>query len=129
MTKSLVLVVDDDRSMARLMVHLIRAEGLRAASARSAAEALDLARSERPDLILMDLRMPGENGCSATMSLRRDPELASVPVVLTSASPPETLEILAGEAGANDVLSKPFGLEQFLGMIRKWTATGVSSGS
>lgn len=124
--KPLVLIVDDERSMTRLMLEVLQAKGLRAVAAHTAEEGLRIARDLRPDLILMDLRMRGVNGCAATMSLREDPELAFVPIVLVSASPPETLEILAGEAGANDVLSKPFGLAQFLDVVRKWTQREAS---
>lgn len=122
---SLVLIVDDDRSIAHLMMEVLHARGLRVVSARTAQEGLELARELKPSLILMDLRMRGENGCAATMRIRNDPALASTPVVLVSACSPETLEILAGESGANDILTKPFGLERLVSVVRKWIENGT----
>lgn len=86
---ALILVVDDDRSVRTSLVRLLSAYGYRACEAASAAQALATARNVRPDVILMDLQMPRVSGIAMARKLKRLPDLADVPLIALSASPPE----------------------------------------
>jgi CheY-like chemotaxis protein len=100
----LVLIVDDEADSRILLTHYVEEFGCRAIAAHSAANALKLARELRPDLITLDLMMPGVNGWDMLSALKADPELADIPIVIISVVAQESRATLAG---AIDVLQKP----------------------
>lgn len=102
-----VLVVDDDERLRRLLVRYLTDHGFRVTAAADAAEARDSLRSLRPDLMILDVTMPGETGLELVDDLRRrgDPEL---PVLLLTARGAPEDRIAGFEAGADDYLGKPF---------------------
>ena len=89
----LVLIVDDNEQNAKLVRDVLEAAGMRTLSAATAAEALALARRHRPDLVLMDLRLPDLDGIEAARQLRADAATADIPVVALSASPGSLADI------------------------------------
>ncbi|MEJ2540507.1 MAG: response regulator [Gemmatimonadota bacterium] len=109
-----VLVVDDESDSRVLMTHHLREFGCRVFAAASGEEGLQLARSERPNLITLDLRMPGMSGWEVLHTLKVDPETRDIPVVVVS--------IVAGESrgrllGAVDLLTKPLEREDLLRVL------------
>jgi two-component system phosphate regulon response regulator OmpR len=102
-----VLVVDDDERLRRLLVRYLTDHGFRVTAAADAAEARACLRSLRPDLMILDVTMPGETGLELVDDLRRggDPEL---PVLLLTARGAPEDRIAGFEAGADDYLGKPF---------------------
>jgi two-component system, OmpR family, phosphate regulon response regulator OmpR len=102
-----VLVVDDDERLRRLLVRYLTDHGFRVTAAADAAQARDSLRSLRPDLMILDVTMPGETGLELVDDLRRrgDPEL---PVLLLTARGAPEDRIAGFEAGADDYLGKPF---------------------
>ncbi|WP_459677038.1 response regulator transcription factor [Acidisoma sp. 7E03] len=102
-----VLVVDDDERLRRLLVRYLTDHGFRVTAAADAAEARASLRSLRPDLMILDVTMPGETGLELVDDLRRrgDPEL---PVLLLTARGAPEDRIAGFEAGADDYLGKPF---------------------
>ncbi len=102
-----VLVVDDDERLRRLLVRYLSDHGFRVTAAADAAEARACLRSVRPDLMILDVTMPGETGLSLVDDLRRSGD-AELPVLLLTASGTPEDRIAGFEAGADDYLGKPF---------------------
>jgi signal transduction histidine kinase len=117
-----VLVVDDRASNRLLLAHEFQLQGLVVAQAADGAQALALARSLRPDLVLMDILMPGINGFEACRRLKASPETADIPVIFMTALS-DTNEKLAGfEAGAVDYVTKPLEIGEVLARVRTQVA-------
>ncbi len=102
-----ILVVDDDDDLRFLMAKILRDEGYSVTEAASAREADEVARSQTPDLVLMDIGMPEEDGLSAVWRMREHPELAQVPVVIVSAYDSYDLRAEAAAEGCKAYLTKP----------------------
>ncbi len=115
-----VLVVDDDRRMVKTICDILKVKGYDTVEAHTGEEAVGKARSERPDCVLMDVRMPGINGVEALKVMRQvSPEL---PVVMMSAYSTEELTDEARKNGAYAVLTKPVDVQMilsFLSVLRK----------
>lgn len=112
-----VLVVDDMPQNIRLLEAVLVPHGYAVVSATSGEEALAKVKSERPDLLLLDIVMPGMNGYEVCRRLRDDPETAFLPIVMVTASDaPEKLQ--AVEAGADDFIPKPFDQQELLARVR-----------
>ena len=116
----LILVVDDTKNIAMSIVHILQSAGYRAVAANSALECVSKARSEHPNLILMDIMMPGMDGSTATAVMQDTAELQGIPVVLLSAMPVEEVKQRALDAGAVDYLTKPFRREGLLRVVLQW---------
>ena len=102
----LILAVDDEASNLQLLRHILQ-DHYRLLFAKDAARALDLARQERPDLILMDVMMPGMTGYEACRALKADPATAAIPVIFATALSDPDDEVTGFEAGAVDYIAKP----------------------
>ncbi|MGQ0625428.1 MAG: response regulator [Sporichthyaceae bacterium] len=114
---SRVLVVDDTPANVRLLEAVLTPRGYQVLCADSGEEALKLVAKERPDIVLLDLLMPGINGHEVCRRLRDDPSTAALPVVMITASgPAEKLEAL--ESGADDFVTKPFDQAELLARVR-----------
>ena len=105
--RTILLVEDFDDTRLMMKMWLVR-NGYRVIEAETGEEAISLAQSERPDLILMDVKMPGMNGLDATQRIRQDRALSRTPIVAVSAYGAEEYRHLALEAGCNDYVSTPF---------------------
>jgi two-component system, OmpR family, phosphate regulon response regulator OmpR len=101
-----ILVVDDDLRLRRLLQRYLAENGFRVTTADDAADARAKMRSLQPDLLVLDVMMPGETGLSLTESLRRD--RTDVPILLLTARGAPEDRIAGFEAGADDYLGKPF---------------------
>jgi signal transduction histidine kinase len=116
MTK--VLVVDDNADMATLMIRAVESQGHEVFMACDGQCALQMASSERPDVILMDVMMPRMSGIEALRRLKEDEELQAIPVILVTAMG-EDADVIAGlEAGAHDYVTKPFKREILAARVR-----------
>jgi two-component system, OmpR family, phosphate regulon response regulator PhoB len=103
-----ILVVEDERDIAALIAYHLAKEGYRVRTAEDGSEALQAVSAERPDLIVLDLMLPGFSGDEVLTELRRRPELIDVPVVILTARREESDRIKGLELGADDYLTKPF---------------------
>ncbi len=103
-----ILVVDDDQRLRGLLHRYLADNGLRVTVAESAEDARDKLRFLNPDLMVLDVMMPGEDGLSLVESLRRMPEHRETPVLLLTARDAPDDQIAGFEAGADDYLNKPF---------------------
>ncbi|MGH7503662.1 MAG: response regulator [Longimicrobiales bacterium] len=103
-----ILVVEDERDISALVAYHLTKEGYRVRTAGGGLEALEAAQGERPDLILLDLMLPGYSGYDVLAELRRRPELSDVPVVVLTARRDEADRVKGLELGADDYVTKPF---------------------
>jgi adenylate cyclase len=113
----LILVVDDLAQNVRLLEAVLSARGFKVTTAASGQEALDVLGKERPDLVLLDILMPGMDGYDVCRRIREDPGTAFVPVIMITASGDEQ-KIRAIECGADDFVSKPFDQAELLARVR-----------
>jgi len=114
-TGARVLVVEDEPQMRRFIRAALSAHGYEVAEASSGSEALALATSRNPDVILLDLGLPDIDGIDLTRKLR---EWSRTPVIVISARGREADKVSALDAGADDYLTKPFGVDELLARIR-----------
>lgn len=118
-TPRLVLIVDDDRMNRKLARDLLQVSGFRTLEAASGAEGIALAAAHRPDVILMDLRLPDMDGSAAARTLAHGPRTARIPVVALSAVALGTGESLRA-AGFAGCLSKPISVTEFPEQVRRY---------
>jgi two-component system cell cycle response regulator DivK len=105
--KPLVLVVDDYQDAREMYAECLDASGFRVAEAQTGAEAVAKAIALGPDLIIMDLSLPGMNGWAATRAIKADPRTASIPVVALTGHARASAFSMAREAGCDAFLTKP----------------------
>ncbi len=110
-----VLVVDDDAAIRQVMAEVLRDEGYVVMEASDGEIALEFARHDPPDMILMDLRMPKLDGVSAIRALKSDPTTALIPIIAMSAG--NVLRAEAEQLPVAAVISKPFELDALLESI------------
>ena len=110
-----VLVVDDAPDIVRLTRDYLEHAGFAVVVARDGNEAIRVARQERPDLIVLDLGLPGRDGLDVTRDLRRD---SNVPIIMLTARTDEADKIVGLELGADDYLTKPFSAKELVARVR-----------
>lgn len=113
-----VLVVDDDPDMRTFLVRLLGQEGMSAESAPDGMAALARVRTTPPDLILLDVMMPGSSGFDVCRELKGDAATALIPIVLVTTLEDQDSRVLGIEAGADDFLTKPVHREELLARVR-----------
>lgn len=111
----LVLVIEDEEPIRRFLRATLASRGYRVKEAATAGDGLLQARTQRPDLILLDLGLPDGDGIDITRTLRKD---SAVPIVVLSARGLEQDKVAALDAGADDYLTKPFGVSELAARIR-----------
>lgn len=116
MKRPKILVVDDDQPILTLMQNLLREFKFATLLADSGETAIALARSERPDLILLDMKMPTMSGEEVIRAIRSQPGLEQVPIVILSGEPVSRQELAS--VGADGAVQKPFDLNDLIEKIR-----------
>ena len=116
----LVLIVDDDERNAKLACDVLELAGMRTLSAATAAEGIALASAHRPDLVLMDLRLPDLGGAEAARRLAADARTARIPVVALSAMPVADASAWLREAGFAAYIEKPIEVRELPGQVRRY---------
>src|SRR3954465_15952694 len=113
-----VLVVEDDPHIRELVVLHLGLEGLHTVSAADGTEGLRAARSEPFDLIILDVMLPGLDGITVLRAIGREGHLNDVPVLMLTARREESDKVNGLESGADDYLTKPFGVREFVARVR-----------
>jgi DNA-binding response OmpR family regulator len=113
-----ILIVEDEGEIRDLLVHYLRKEGFRPVAARDGEEGLAKARSEKPDLILLDILLPKMDGLELLRKIRADREIAGTPVAMLTAKGDETDRIVGLELGADDYIPKPFSPREVVARIK-----------
>ena len=114
-----VLVVDDDRRVLELLEIAFSAHGFRVITAAEGEEAIQKALADRPDLLVLDVRLPKKSGLEVCEALRRHPEDEQVPIILVSAAGETDARLQGLAAGADDYLSKPFSPKELIARSRR----------
>ncbi len=115
MNSATILVVDDEPQIRRVMRTSLTSEGYAVLEARSGEEALETLRRERPDLVLLDINMPGISGLETCREIRSN---SDVPIIMLTVRNTEKDKVRALDAGADDYVVKPFGAGELLARIR-----------
>ncbi len=126
-SKPSVLVVDDSADGREMLVEYLAFRGFEVAEARNGAEALDVARRVQPNIILMDLSMPGVDGWEATRRLKADPLTESAVIVAVTAHAFPRERETARAAGCDVVIVKPFDLTNLADTLEAVTAHGLAA--
>lgn len=114
---SQILCVDDNDNNLYMLNTLLCRAGFEVIEARTGEEAVALALAQRPDLVLMDLTLPGIDGCEATRQIRAAPEIGDVPIIALSAHAEEDMGAAAREAGCSGYSRKPIQIRALLTSI------------
>jgi two-component system, cell cycle response regulator DivK len=120
LARKTVMIVEDNELNMRLFRDLLTAFGYRTVETRDGLQALDLARAEKPDLILMDIQLPEVSGLDITRWMKADDELSSIPIIAVTAFAMRGDEERFLEGGCQDYLSKPISVTSFVGAVRKF---------
>jgi two-component system, OmpR family, alkaline phosphatase synthesis response regulator PhoP len=118
MAKESILVVEDEDDIRELLRYNLAKEGYQVTGSASGEEALKAVKAARPDLLVLDLMLPGMGGLEVCRSLKQDPQTRNLPIVMLTAKGEEA-DIVAGlELGADDYVTKPFSLRVLLARLR-----------
>jgi len=115
-----VLVVDDSKTELMFMTDLLQKNGFSVRTAENADDAFRRLGEEKPDLILMDVVMPGQNGFQLTRSITRDPRFADVPVIMCTSKGLETDKVWGMRQGARDYVVKPVDGDELIAKIKNF---------
>jgi DNA-binding response OmpR family regulator len=113
-----ILLIEDDADLFSLLKYNLEKEGFLLTGQQTGKGALELCRQVRPDLILLDIMLPDSDGLDICKGIRRDPDLAAVPVIFLTARASETDRIVGLELGANDYVVKPFFVRELIARIK-----------
>ena len=113
-----VLLVEDEQDVAELIRYNLTKEGYDVILSGNGNEALRLAREHRPDVMLLDIMVPQLNGWEVCRRIKKDPELAAIPVIMVSGRVEEGDKVLGFEVGADDYVTKPFSPRELIARIR-----------
>lgn len=113
-----ILVVDDDAAIVKFLRGYLEQAGFEVLTAADGERALQIVRHERPDLVVLDVMLPGRDGWDVTRSIRADAGLAATPIILLTARVEQTDTIVGLELGADDYITKPFNAHEVVARVR-----------
>jgi len=116
MTKK-ILIAEDDKAIVEVIKIILETEGYKTFSTDDGVTVVDLIKNEKPDLVLLDIWLSGEDGGKIARIVKSDKEISDVPILLVSAS--QDTRRVAEEAGADGFLLKPFDIDELLQVVRK----------
>ncbi len=115
-----ILLVDDSKTELHVLSDLLHKRGYSVRTAESGEEALKRLAEDKPDLILMDVVMPGQNGFQLTRTITRDPRYADLPVILCTSKNQETDRVWGLRQGAKDYVVKPVQADDLIAKIKQF---------
>ena len=117
--KKKVMIVEDNELNMKLFDDLLGAHGYDTVKTREGTKALDIARREKPDLIIMDIQLPEVSGLEVTQQLKKDAELKSIPVIAVTAFAMKGDEEKIRQGGCEGYISKPISITEFIKTVQK----------
>jgi len=116
--KEKILIVEDEKDIIKMLEYNLKKEGFRVIDARDGEDALDLAMREHPDLILLDLMLPGIDGLEVCKALKKETKTSSIPIIMLTAKSQESDKVVGLELGADDYIAKPFSPRELIARIK-----------
>lgn len=113
-----ILIVDDEQDIVDLVSYNLEKEGFKTVKAYDGETALRLVKTQKPDLLILDLMLPRMNGLDVCRAIRRNPETANVPIIMLTAKGDEVDKIIGLEIGADDYMTKPFSIKELIARVR-----------
>ncbi len=113
-----VLVVDDSPTDTHVLAEMLKKNGFNVLQAASGEDGIEKAKSDKPDLVLMDVVMPGMSGFEATRAIAKDPETSHIPIIICSTKDQETDKAWGLRQGARDYLVKPIDEKTLIAKIK-----------
>lgn len=113
-----ILVVDDDQNICELLRLYVEKEGFEVVIANDGRVALEVFEAEKPDLILLDIMLPDEDGVSILKKLKSRPDTENIPVIMMTAKSSEYDKVLGLDSGADDYITKPFGVMELISRVK-----------
>ena len=121
--KKKILVVDDERDIVKALMIRLKTQGYDVVTAFDGAQGVFMAHKEKPDLIILDIRMPAGDGFSVAAKLRESTPTLDIPIIFLTGSPERTSEERALEVGARFYIKKPYDPEELLDAVRRALGT------
>jgi len=116
--KETILIVEDEKDIVKMLDYNLKKEGFKTSSARNGEDAIGLAKKEGPDIIILDLMLPGIDGLEVCKILKNDTKTASIPIIMLTAKSQESDKIVGLELGADDYMTKPFSPRELIARIK-----------
>ncbi len=116
--KEKILIVDDEKDIAKMLDYNLKKEGFRTITAYDGEDALDLANREHPDLVVLDLMLPGMDGLEVCKALKKEDKTSSIPIIILTAKTQEADKIVGLELGADDYVTKPFSPRELIARVK-----------
>jgi len=116
--KEKILIVEDEKDIVKMLEYNLKKEGFRTISAQDGEDALEYAVREHPDLIILDLMLPGMDGLEVCKELKKETKTASIPIIMLTAKAQESDKVVGLELGADDYMTKPFSPRELIARIK-----------
>jgi len=113
-----ILIVEDEKDIIKMLEYNLKKEGFKVIDARDGEDALDLAVREFPDIILLDLMLPGMDGLEVCRALKKESKTTSIPIIMLTAKSQESDKVVGLELGADDYITKPFSPRELIARIK-----------
>lgn len=120
MNKKRILIVDDERDIVETIQFMLESEGFECLLAYDGEDALLKARTENPDLILLDIMLPKINGYQVCRLLKFDEKYKDIPIIMLTAKAQDADKLMGKETGADEYVCKPFVMDELVRMIREY---------
>jgi len=118
MSKANILIIEDEKDIVRMLEYNLKKEGFKTLSARDGESGFELAKKESPDLVLLDLMLPGMDGLEVCKALKAEKKTALIPIIMVTAKSQEADKVLGLELGADDYVSKPFSPRELVARVK-----------
>ncbi len=115
---SKILIVDDEKDIADLISYNLEREGFPTIKAFHGDKVLAIIKAQKPDLMILDLMLPGTNGLDICKGVRANPDIAHLPLIMLTAKSDEVDKIIGLEIGADDYITKPFSVKELIARVR-----------
>lgn len=116
--KETILIVEDEKDIVKMLEYNINKEGFKTLSCCDGEDAVDLAVKQHPDLVILDLMLPGMDGLEVCKTLKKENRTASIPIIMLTAKSQESDKIVGLELGADDYVTKPFSPRELIARIK-----------
>jgi len=116
--KEKILIVEDEKDIVKMLDYNLKKEGFRVISVSDGEDALDAACKEHPDLVLLDLMLPGMDGLEVCKALKKEDKTAGIPIIMLTAKAQESDKVVGLELGADDYVTKPFSPRELIARVK-----------